>query len=80
MSEERIVFMLNRGRVVEVRLSEVPEQLKKGWIRIENPKQDYYAQFDVVDPSKLIEDERVTATHIMQNSGNDINKLGIVQV
>jgi hypothetical protein len=76
--QDLMVPMLNRGRVVYVPKSEVAMQIEKGWIRIENPKQDYYPQYDQAY-NKMAEDDRVAITRLVDND-DYVDRLGVIQV
>lgn len=76
--DENKVAMLNRGRVVWVPKNEVEEQVRKGWLRIEHPKQDYYPQYDQAKEA-ILSDERVDVTRIVDND-DYVDRLGVIEV
>lgn len=76
--EEIKTYMVNpRGRVVAVEQHQLRELAEKGWRIIQNPKEDYYPQYDQsrAKPKSEESDER---TQIVEVDAKD--HLGLIVI
>ena len=77
MDDYRVPMINTRGRVIWIPMSQVSERKENGWTKIENPKQDYYPQYDQYFTQKKetpSEDTRLIFT------GDKGDILGIISV